>query len=141
MFSRGVQRFSSRVLGRATRRYGSDHSAVAHGKDAHHAHGEVAAQSHKQEVKELEGWLFGEKYMNLNPNKALYEQIPENAQYLWGVKPGTGRKEGWETTVYTMLGLLTGTAVIGFWARPDTRLTTWGAEEARERNYLKQQQK
>lgn len=86
MFSRGVQRFSSRVLGRATRRYGSDHSAVAHGKDAHHAHGEVSAQAHKQEVKELEGWLFGEKYININPTKSLYEQIPENAQYLWGIK-------------------------------------------------------
>ena len=87
MFSRGVQRLSSKVLGRqSARRYGSDHSAVAHGKDAHHSHGEVTTKTHKQEVKELDGWLFGEKYVNINPTKSIYEQIPENAQYLWGIK-------------------------------------------------------
>jgi len=40
-----------------------------------------------------------------------------------------------------VLGVMTGVVVVGFWVRPDTRLTTWGAEEARERNFLKQQQK
>jgi hypothetical protein len=35
---------------------------------------------------ELEGWLFGKKVFYLNPDRPYYEQIPENAAYLFGEK-------------------------------------------------------
>jgi hypothetical protein len=40
--------------------------------------------SKKQEIKQLETWLFAKKYTILDPTKPLAQQIPEDAQFLFG---------------------------------------------------------
>jgi hypothetical protein len=40
--------------------------------------------SKKKEIKTLETWLFAEKFSILDPNKPLAQQIPEDAQFLFG---------------------------------------------------------
>lgn len=37
-----------------------------------------------EEIKELEGWLFGKKVLYLNSEQPFYEQIPDHHKYAFG---------------------------------------------------------
>uniref|UniRef100_A0A7S2CWN0 NADH dehydrogenase [ubiquinone] 1 beta subcomplex subunit 11, mitochondrial n=1 Tax=Octactis speculum TaxID=3111310 RepID=A0A7S2CWN0_9STRA len=50
--------------------------------------------------------------------------------YLFGIKPGTYRSEGWETPVLTAYAVSTLIMTVGLANRPDTTVKTWAREEA-----------
>eukprot|EP01130_Rhizamoeba_saxonica_P005992 TRINITY_DN2373_c1_g1_i1.p1 TRINITY_DN2373_c1_g1~~TRINITY_DN2373_c1_g1_i1.p1 ORF type:complete len:200 (-),score=55.73 TRINITY_DN2373_c1_g1_i1:91-690(-) len=94
----------------------------------------------EEEVKYLDGWLFGKKVVYINPKKPVYEQMPDNAKYIFGERPpppGFKRLwEDWEILLVTAFGIALAMKIYdllgGF---PDNNPLHWAEEELTERMY------